>query len=172
MWFVESVVCKKDSHSLGNILSFAKWIGHRERESPEFLCRMHHAESGNSLQQDTWHLLWVGPTLWKCCPLPTKYCLTLFLYCYYNFLLATARAFASAAKFYIYFNIRITFLFYFHTALFKTVIIKLFILHYILLKYYFFIIFLIFFLHSQPPLITFFIYSSRKEKFFKKIKCK
>ena len=63
VWFVESVVCKKDSHSLGNILSFAKWIGHRERESPEFLCRMHHAESGNSLQQDTWHLLWVGPTL-------------------------------------------------------------------------------------------------------------
>ena len=59
----ECVVCKKDSHSLGNILSFAKWIGHRERESPEFLCRMHHAESGNSLQQDTWHLLWVGPTL-------------------------------------------------------------------------------------------------------------
>ena len=32
VWFVESVVCKKDSHSLGNILSFAKWIGHRERE--------------------------------------------------------------------------------------------------------------------------------------------
>ena len=32
VWFVESVVCKKDSHSLGDILSFAKWIGHRERE--------------------------------------------------------------------------------------------------------------------------------------------
>ena len=69
VWFIGSVVCKKDSHSLGNILSFAKWIGQRERERKreretlEFLSRMHHAESGNSLQQDTWHLLWVGPTL-------------------------------------------------------------------------------------------------------------
>ena len=37
VWFVGSVVCKKDSHSLGNILSFAKWIGQRERERKRLL---------------------------------------------------------------------------------------------------------------------------------------
>jgi hypothetical protein len=31
VWIVASVACKNDSHSLGNILSFAKWIGRREK---------------------------------------------------------------------------------------------------------------------------------------------
>ena len=118
VWFVGSVVCKKDSHSLGNILSFAKWIGHRERE------RERERDSWVSLSYApcrVWQFTTTGhvapvmgwPNPMKVLP-TAHYCLTLLLYCYYNFLLATTRAFASAAKIYIYFNIRISFLFYFH----------------------------------------------------------
>lgn len=47
------MVCKKDSHSLGTILSFAKWIGRREIGT-ELYSGMNHAESGKSLKLDTW----------------------------------------------------------------------------------------------------------------------
>jgi hypothetical protein len=48
VWIVGSVVCKNDSHSLGNNLSFAKWIGRREIGT-ELISATHHAEPVKAL---------------------------------------------------------------------------------------------------------------------------
>ena len=61
------------------------------------------------------------------------------------------------ANFFVYFSIRIYF-FYFTYSLFKIPYIRLFILHYVLLKYQTFLK-LFFFFHPQQPSSTLFLYS-------------
>ena len=70
------------------------------------------------------------------------------------------------AKIYVYFSIK-TYFFYFTFSLFKTSHIKLFILHYILLKYQFFLIFcncFSFFIHNNYHPLSSFILEISKEK--------